>query len=82
MKVLNYDYSRLRGRIVEKFRTITAFAKAMGVSYACISMHLHNYTYWSQPDIDKACELLDIDNPMEYFFVRVVKDNFTNEATE
>jgi len=81
MKEQLYDYSKLRGRIVEKFGTITAFAEAMGVSFSVISMRLHNHSYWPQPDIDKACELLDIAEPKEYFFVRVVKDAFTNEAT-
>lgn len=80
MKAQLYDYSKLRGRIVEKYSTITAFAEVLGVSFSVISMRLHNKAYWPQPDIDKACELLDIADPMEYFFVRVVKNDFTNEA--
>lgn len=65
-----YDYSKLRGRIVEKYGTLSAFAKAMGISFSTLSMRMNNTLYWPQPDIDKACELLDIANPVEYFFVR------------
>lgn len=81
MKAQLYDYSKLRGRIAEKYGTITAFSKALGVRASLVSMRLHNKAYWTQPAIDKACELLDITDPMEYFFVRVVKGTFTNEAT-
>lgn len=81
MKAQLYDYSKLRGRIAEKYGTITAFSKALGVRATLVSMRLHNKAYWTQPAIDKACELLDITDPMEYFFARIVKDDFTNEAT-
>lgn len=75
MKTQVYDYSKLRGLIVEKYGTIKAFSEAMGVGSSVISMRLKNYTYWPQPDIDKACELLGISDPTNYFFVRVTKLN-------
>lgn len=75
MKTQIYDYSKLRGLIAEKYGTIKAFAKAMGMGAPSVSMKLHNDTYWSQPDIGKACELLGIADPREYFFTKAVKGN-------
>lgn len=75
MKTQIYDYSKLRGLIVEKYGTFKAFAKAMGMGSSLISMRLCNDTYWSQPDIGRACELLGIEDPKEYFFVKAVKGN-------
>lgn len=70
MKHEIYDYSKLRGLIVEKYGTLTAFADAMGMSISKLSMRLGNLVYWQQPDIEKACGLLGIDDPTEYFFAR------------
>ena len=65
-----YDYSKLEGRIVEKFRTRESFAKALGVTNKSISEKLNNKTIWKQPEISKAMELLSIpgDELESYFF--------------
>ena len=70
MNEVIYDYSELRVRIFQKFGTVSAFARAMGMKPSLISMRLHNKTYWNQLDIDKSCSLLDISNPKDFFFVR------------
>lgn len=67
-----FDYSKLRGRIVEKFGTIKAFANAYGITSVSMSKKLNGDTAFSQDDIMKMStpELLDIqakDIP-EYFF--------------
>lgn len=64
------DYSKLRGRIREKFHTEKAFAEAFGCSAGAMSMKLNNKTNWTQDGIFRACQLLDIpDNQVnEYFF--------------
>jgi len=67
---LVFDYSKLRGRIVEKFGVLSAFAKAMGFSDGTLSSKLFSKTYFTSDEIAVACELLDI--PFEeiqpYFF--------------
>lgn len=75
MKSQVYDYSKLRGRIIEKYGTLKAFADAMGIDVSTLSKRLRNLMYWPQPDIEKACGLLDIADPMEYFFARTPQFN-------
>ena len=72
---MQYDYSKLSGRIVEKFGSRKAFAGAMGMEPTTLSMKLNNKQCWSQPQISKAVELLEI--PAEkiqiYFFTLTVQ---------
>ena len=66
-----FDYSKLRGRIVEKFTTCTAFAEALGCSKPALSAKLRGTNSWKLAEVRKTCELLDI-QPEEihlYFFV-------------
>ena len=65
-----YDYSKLEGRIVEKFRTRESFAKALGITAKSLSEKLNNKTIWKQPEIFKAMELLSIqgEDIESYFF--------------
>lgn len=67
-----YDYSDLRARISEKFGTITKFASAMGCTKGAISQKLTNKVEWSQGDILKACDLLDIPtDQVAAFFIKL-----------
>ena len=67
---LAFDYSRLRGRIVEKFGTQNGFAVAMGMSEGTLSGRLTNKSYFTAEEIVMACQLLDIslDEVNVYFF--------------
>lgn len=67
---MKFNYSKLKGRIIEKFGKQENFAKAFGVSTATISNKLNNKTYWDNPEIAKAVELLEIspDEINDYFF--------------
>ena len=67
-----YDYSKLRGRIVEKYGTITAFAGVLGISKTTISLKLKNEIGFSRDDIVKWAELLKIpeDEYTLYFFCK------------
>jgi hypothetical protein len=40
-----FDYSKLRGRIREKFKTESAFGKAMNLSHNTISKKLNGHKY-------------------------------------
>lgn len=63
-------YAKLRGRIVEKFGTIGKFGEAVGLSGVSMSKKLTGLTGFSQADIIRWCELLDIDlaDVGAYFF--------------
>lgn len=68
-----YDYSKLRGRIVEKFGTISAFTEALGSSTVTVSSKLNNKSGFSRGDIEHWSELLEI--PFVeiglYFFTKI-----------
>ncbi len=67
-----FNYNRLIGRIIEKFGTRKAFAKACGFSEETISKKLSGKMSITTNDIVKwsSAELLDIDKKEipEYFF--------------
>lgn len=72
---MKYNYSKLNGLIVEKFGTQACFAKAMGLSERTISLKLNSKVYWTQKEIELACELLGIDRKdiATYFFTTIVQ---------
>lgn len=70
------NYSRLKGRIKEKYKTQAIFASKLGISAVSLSAKLNNAVSFSQNEINKSCELLDIP-PIEisiYFFDIEVKE--------
>ena len=73
------SYAKLRGRIVEKFGSQSAFAKAMGWRKALLSAKLNNKSEWRFPEVMKACELLGISlsEAHMYFFCAKSYDNVT-----
>ena len=81
MAVAKYDYSKLRGRIVEVFGTQKEFAKAFGKTPQTISCKLSGLAEFTQDDITTIVDLLHI-NPSEihiYFFTKNVENNSTFE---
>ena len=70
------DYNKLRGKIVEKYRTQSNFAKAMGFSERTLSLKMNNEVDWKQTEILKAAELLDIvkEEINNYFFTYKVQN--------
>ena len=73
MVVATFNYSKLKGRIVEKVGTYQAFSEAMGWSLNTNGRKLSGRAAWTQEEIIKACEILDIDLTavVEYFFALV-----------
>ena len=67
---ITYDYSKLQGLIVEKFRTQANFAKAVELSAESISAKLNNKQEWKQSQIAKSCDVLAISEEKiaDYFF--------------
>lgn len=74
---MKFNYSKLIGRIVEKFGTRRAFAEACGFSENTISKKLSGKMAITTNDIIKWCspELLDIasEDIPEYFFAYEVQ---------
>lgn len=56
----DFAYDKLRGRIVEKFGSQDAFAKALGVSKQSVSKKMNGKTMFDQRDILGWSQLLDI----------------------
>lgn len=73
---MSYNYSKLRGKIIEKFRTLGEFSKAMRWSERTNSLKLNGRVEWKQNEIIRAIRLLGID-PEDidiYFFDVEVQD--------
>ena len=65
-----YDYSKLCGKMVEKFKTQYRFAIALGISERSLSLRLNGKVSWRDVDITNAIKLLDlsVEDIPEYFF--------------
>ena len=64
-------YGALREKIRAKFGTIGAFADAMGKDRSTISQKLNGAVSWTQDEMERACELLEIpksDIPQYFFY--------------
>ena len=53
-------YGALREKIRKKFGTIGAFADAMGKDRSTVSQKLNGLVSWTQDEMERACELLEI----------------------
>ena len=71
-----FDYSKLRGRIVEKYGSQIEFAKAMNWSERTLSKKINGKISWKQTDICTAIKLLGLseNDIQEYFFVIKVQN--------
>lgn len=69
-----YDYSKLRGRIVEKFGTISKFCEEIGISLVVASAKLNNKSGFTRSDIEKWANALEISGTEydAYFFTHQV----------
>ena len=69
-ETMQYDFSKLRDRIIKMFGKQEAFAKSLGMSPRSLSLKLNNERYFKPPEISRAIELLDL-SPSDipaYFF--------------
>ena len=69
-----YDYSKLIGRIIEKYGTRKAFAEVVGISENSMSLKLNGKTGFSKEDMLLWGKLLEISVSEfgEYFFAQRV----------
>lgn len=78
-----FDYSKLKGRIVEKFGTQGRFAAANQLTDRSMSLKLNNGIGLSQEEVLKWCKMLDIDimDIPDYFFKQKVS-NFKHKVNK
>lgn len=70
MEKVVFNYSKLKGRIVEKLGSQKAFADLLGISEGTLTSKLRGYTYFTQSEIRQSIGILGID-PQDvslYFF--------------
>ena len=77
---MNYDYSKLKGKIKEFDMTLNDFAKNIGITEQTLNLRFKNVRPFTQPEMTKAMQLFN--EPMEnlhiYFFTEKVQKNRTN----
>ena len=55
-----YNYTKLQGKIIEKFKTRKNFSKKLGISESNLSKKLNNESSLKQGEVLKYCKLLSI----------------------
>lgn len=72
---MEFDHSKLNGRIVEKYGSRAAFAEAAGLKQGQLSRRLNNQTPLSDAEIYTFCRMLDIPGAKVdvYFFTPKVR---------
>ena len=68
--MIQYNYSKLSGRMKEYGYTQESLSKGIGVSETTLNLSLNNKRNFKQDEMLKICELLHISNDVltEYFF--------------
>ena len=74
---VEFDYSKLRGRIREVYKTETKFADALGIAPTTLSSKLNNKVGFSNDEMLEICNLLSIplSDTVDYFFANGAKKN-------
>ena len=62
MEKVVFDYSKLKGRIKEKCDTQKAFAELLGITEGTLTSKLQGYTCFTQEEILKSIDILDIEH--------------------
>ena len=70
-----FDYSKLKGRIIEKCNSQKAFADRLGITQSTLTSKLRGYTGFSQEEIFLSADILEInlERINQYFFTRKVQ---------
>ena len=68
---MDYNYSKLLGRIREKGFTQDSLASEIPMDRSVLSLRLNNKRSFKMKEIERICQILEIslDNVGEYFFV-------------
>lgn len=83
MNKIIFDYSKLRGRIKERYESETKFSAAARISPASLSSKLNNKTYFNPEDILRILKILKIpdEEAKLYFFEEKVRETEQKHAS-
>ncbi len=75
-QIMKKDFSRLSGKIVEKYGTQYNFAIAIGLSERSLSLKLNNKVGWKDEEMERAIDLLglELNDIPAYFFTNIVQN--------
>lgn len=67
---MRYNYSKLKGKIVEVCGSSKEFAERIGINSVTLSHKMNGSSFFKSKEIEKAIEVLGIDRTQipEYFF--------------
>lgn len=70
MKKIQFNYSKLKGRITEICGTQKAFADLLGITEGTLTSKLQGHTYFTQSEIFRSIKILDLETGSitPYFF--------------
>lgn len=70
---MRYNYSKLKGKIVEVCGSRKEFAERIGINGVTLSYKLNGSSFFKSKEIEKAIKVLGIDRTQipEYFFTPV-----------
>lgn len=57
---MSFDYRKLKGAIIEKFGSQSAFAAHMGISERTLSLKMNGKISWRQNEIIKAVDIIGL----------------------
>ena len=79
MNCVNFDYSKMKGKIRELNLTQSDFAKMLNISEQTLNLRFKNKRPFTQPEIMKSMEIFEepIENAKYYFFTEKVTKNVT-----
>lgn len=83
-RIIKYDYSKLRGKIVEVFGNQDNFAKAIGLSDRSVTFKLNNQRDFKQTDIETIIKVLGIgrEDIILYFYTPTDIDKSVELTTD
>ncbi|MCC4121327.1 DUF739 family protein [Lactococcus lactis] len=83
MNKIIFDYSKLRGRIKERYESEAKFSVEARISQASLSSKLNNKTYFNPEDILRILKILDIpdEEAKLYFFKQKVRKSEQRKAS-
>lgn len=84
MKRIEFDYSKLRGRIREKYGSYKNLSPKISFSVVSLSNKLNNKTYFDSSEILELAEALgieDVELNVYFFNLKVRKDEPHKQST-
>lgn len=80
---MSFDYSKLSGKIREKYGTQSKFAKALNMSERSLSLKIGGKRAWTQAEMDRAISCLGLSSQdiPDYFFEKKVQKIEQTAAT-